>query len=120
MNFVLVGKRAAQLETIKKYITDITGYTKVSVTEKPSELVKDNNTVIIFVDVAFAYCWDWWMSADISNEFNRRKFNDEIMEFRQLDTKIYDYIVKYDGTEITSLNEKVCNYITSIVKGGGE
>ena len=120
MKFVLVGKRPAQLETFKKYIEDNTGYTNIVVTEKPSELTKDNNTVIIFIDVAFAYCWDWWMSADISNELNRRRFEDEIMEFRQLDRKDCDYIVDYDGTEMSILNEKICNYITSAVKGGGE
>ena len=120
MKFVLVGKRPAQLETIKKYIEDNTGYTNIVVTEKPSELTKDNNTVIIFVDVTFTYCWEWWMSGDIANELNRRRFEDEIMEFRQLDRKDCDYIVDYDGTEMSILNEKICNYITSIVKGGGE
>lgn len=117
---MLVGKRAAQLETVKKYIEDNTGYTNIIVTEKPSELIKDCNTAIVFVNVPLAYCWEWWMSADISNELNRRKFNDEIMEFRQLDQKDCSYIVDYDGTEMSILNEKICNYITSTMKGGGE
>ena len=123
MNFVLVGKRAAQLETVKSHIEGLESWMglppdTITICEKPSELVKDSNTKIIFVDVIFAYAWEWWMSADISNEYNRRKFEDEIMEFRQLDTSICDYVIDYDGTEMTVLNEKIYNYILS--EGGGE
>lgn len=120
MNIALLGKKACDLDAIKKYIVDNTGYENIVIYNKPSELIKDNNTKIIFISIGLELYWEMWKSFCSNWADNYKEFDDEIIEFSQLNLNDCDYIIDYNKYETTELNEKICNYITSTVKGGGE
>lgn len=114
MKYILVGKQSAVLNGIKdKLIGDI------DVFNTPYNLdnIDKSKNKIIYVQTPLMYDWDWWMSADISNEYNRKKFINEIMDFRNIDEDCCDLKLNFDGTGVTDMIDSINKYITEVENG---
>ena len=112
MKIILIGKNCVPLNAIKEMV----GYENITTTNDVSNVKnKDQETKIIYIKSQFMYSWEYWMAADIHNEYNNNCFLDDIMNFRNLDTNDCDLIIEYDGTCLTSICEKIRLYIE---KGG--
>ena len=114
MNYILVGKQSATLGGIKSMLGD-----NVTVCNTIAEM-DDNrgfNSKLIYIKTPIPFDWEWWMSADISNEYNRKKFINEIMDFRNIDEDCCDLKLNFDGTGVTDMIDSINKYITEVENG---
>ena len=114
MNYILVGKQSATLGGIKSILGD-----NVTVCNTVAEM-DDNrgfNSKLIYIKTPIPFDWEWWMSADISNEYNRKKFVDELMDFKSIDPNYCDKTIEYDGTGLSNVIEEINKYITEVENG---
>ena len=116
MKYILVGKQSATLNGIKSKLSKSND---ITVFNSAAEMNKENITdsKIIYIITPIPYNWEWWMSADISNEFNRKKFVEETIDFRDVDPDSCDKVIKYDGTGLSDLIEEINKYITEVENG---
>ena len=114
MNYILVGKQSATLGGIKSMLGD-----NVTVCNTVAEMDdnRDFNSKLIYVKTPIPFDWEWWMSADISNEYNRKKFVDELMDFKSIDPDCCDKTIEYDGTGLSNVIEEINKYITEVENG---
>lgn len=114
MNYILVGKQSTALSGIRDRLgKDITVYN--SVTEMNDN--RNSESKVIYIRTSIPFDWEWWMSADVSNEFNRKRFVDELMDFKNIDSDCCDKIINYDGTGLSDVIEEIERYITEVENG---
>ena len=116
MNYILVGKQSALLNAIKeKAIRNVTVYN--SAVEFNENYTDSENTKVIYIHTPIRYNWEWWMETDIFNKYNRDKFVDETIDFRNLNTDDCDKVFNFDGTNITGIIEEINKFITEVENG---
>lgn len=91
--YVITGKKGSFAELITKYVNEQLDNIEVKCLS-PSEIDTEHSTVIL-INIPFSSAWDWYMFGDIHNKEKLHMFNDEIMEFRNLDK--FDYKIDFDG-----------------------
>ncbi len=92
MRYIITGKRGSHANQMAEYIRNETNLDIEFMLPHEISQVKVNCT-IIYVHIPLTAAWDWIMTDPYNNDL-RQIFDDEIMEFRELNKWNQ---IEYDG-----------------------
>lgn len=103
MTYYIIGKRAASIDSLIDVLSkelDIDVHLKHI---EPYMITNERNGKNIFINVPFAFAWDWHIMSGLPLEKAGKMFCDEIMLYRGFNK--FDYCVDY--TDFKDVVEKV-------------
>lgn len=104
MTCYIVGKQAARIDDLINKITTEMPDLDIQLKHiEPYMITDERDGKIIFINVPFAFAWDWYVSAGFPLEKARNMFCDEIMLFRGFNNCDY----RLDYTDFNDVLEKV-------------
>ena len=117
MRFIITGKGGSYVNAIEPLLNIPTDSELLVL--KPSEIknfVTDGvPTKIIYIHITFMQHWDYWMFGDIRNEYNNKKFIEEVLEYRDFGKEDCDCYKEFNGTGLNDLAEDINYYIKDCI-----
>lgn len=107
MRYILVGKRAADLYTFQRFLSEACPDDEFEVCKDVKTLTKPPNTRLIYVFVRVGICWEIEFGGQLDVHSDSTKFIDEFMDFRELDENLIDIKVEYDGAQVTGTVQEI-------------
>ena len=107
MRYLLVGKRAAELNLFQRLLSESCEGNTFEICDNVRTLVKPPDTKLIYIFVSIPVSWDWEFSGQLDVHSDSTKFIDELMDFREFDEKMADIKVEYDGAQVSSVVQEI-------------
>lgn len=111
MRYILVGRRAAEKQAFKKFLSESRPNDEFEICENVRTLVKPPDTKIIYIKVKVGTAWDWEFSGQLDVHTDSTAFYDEVMDFREFDEKLSDITVDFDCAQITGTVQEIIRKI---------
>ena len=111
MKYLLVGRRAAEKQAFKKFLSESRPDDKFEICENVRTLVKPPDTKIIYIKVKVSTAWDWEFSGQLDVHTDNTAFYDEVMDFREFDENLADIKVSFDCAQITCTVQEIVRKI---------
>lgn len=111
MKYIITGKKGSHAEQMTEYIRNKSNCDIEFMLPYEINKVKSDCT-IVYVHIPLTAAWDWIMTDPYNNDL-RQIFDDEIMEFRELNK--WHHQIEYDGgIDWKSTAEKIINVIKGV------
>lgn len=115
MKYILIGKQCTYLDVVKEKVSrdNFNENVEILYLNKPTVFSNEKDK-IIYIKTPIQYSWDFWMGNDANNEENLKNFNDEIMDFRELDEDKCNLVLDCKGVNsfsVFSAVEKIKEFI---------
>jgi len=107
VRYILVGKRAADLNSFQRFLSEACPDDEFKICEDVKMLTKPPNTRIIYVFVRVGICWEIEFGGQLDVHSDSTAFLDELMDFREFDEKLADIRVEYDGAQVTGTVQEI-------------
>lgn len=102
MQYILIGKRAANLSYFKEKLSERFPYDRFVICRNIRTFKRPPRSKLIYIKVSIPVSWDWEFSGQLDVHSSNAEFIDELMDFKKFDSKQAEIVVNFDGCQLTS------------------